>query len=161
MGAGKTAVGRVVAKRLGWEMVDNDVRFEAATGTTARAYAAEHGVEAMHAEERRLLEAALRDADGAVVTAPGSIALMDHLDLSSACVVWLRVPVDELAARVAAGSGHRPLLDGDAREALAGMATRRGDRLEALADVVVDGDRPVPEVADAVIGALATCRDDA
>jgi shikimate kinase len=69
----------------------------------------------------------------------------------SGVVVWLRVPVEVLAARVGDGAS-RPLLAGDPRGALARLAAAREAAYEATAQVVVDGDDSVDTVANRVLG---------
>jgi shikimate kinase len=64
-------------------------------------------------------------------------------------ILWLRVPLDVLAARSVPA---RPLL-GEDPEALGRILREREDRYRAAADAVVDGAGPSAEVADRVVEA--------
>src|SRR3954454_3877952 len=58
MGSGKTSVGRAVAARLGWPLLDNDAQILAATGRPSPTIFREGGEDALHEAERQ----AFRDA---------------------------------------------------------------------------------------------------
>src|ERR671910_780933 len=55
MGAGKTAVGRRLAKALGWPFQDADAAIEAAAGTTISNIFAEIGEPAFREKERQVI----------------------------------------------------------------------------------------------------------
>src|SRR3954462_2103590 len=59
MGSGKTSVGRAVAARLGWPLLDNDAQILAATGRPSPAIFREGGEDALHAAERQAFTAAV------------------------------------------------------------------------------------------------------
>jgi shikimate kinase len=70
---------------------------------------------------------------------------------SAGTVVWLRAPVEVLAARVGDGNG-RPLLAADPRGALSRLASAREAAYEATADVIVDtGERGIDDVIATVL----------
>ena len=69
MGSGKTTVGRLVARRLGWPLVDNDVELGRRIGMTAREFTAREGLDR--------LAVFLRAADDLVVDV-GDIADISH-----------------------------------------------------------------------------------
>ncbi len=157
MGSGKTTVGRIAARRLGWPHLDSDAEVEAATGRRVPEIFAADGEPAFRAEETAALERAL-GVEPAVVSVAGGAVLDEHnrrIIQAGGTVVWLRAEVDTLAERVGDGAG-RPLLDGGPHRALAKLeAVRRGYYSE-LADAVVDVEDKTPEqVADAALAALA------
>lgn len=137
MGVGKTTVGQEVASRLGWTFVDNDELFERRTGTTAAAYAAEHGDAAMHEVEWDLLREAVERLEPTVLAVPGSVVEAPALDLGHAFVVWLQVEPAVVADRLEVGD-HRPLLGDQPAAVLERLLAERAERYRELADLAVD-----------------------
>jgi shikimate kinase len=86
---------------------------------------------------------------GVVVNADNRKRLRD-----AGVVIWLRAPVDVLAARVGDGAS-RPLLAGDPRGALARLDAAREAAYEAAADATVDAAAPLDDVCDAVLDRFA------
>jgi len=121
MGAGKTTVGRHLAKRLGWDFADSDFLVEASAGMTVGEIFAHRGEAAF----RRLEAEAIRRASSGqqLVMALGGGALeaeetRDHLaSLADTLVVFLDAPLETLAARCSAETGGpvRPVLADRAR----------------------------------------------
>jgi shikimate kinase len=141
MGAGKTTVGRALAARLRVGYADNDAALVARAGQDAASFLVDHSVEALHALERDILARALAAEDGAVVGAPGSVALDPEAGalLAGHEVVWLRASVATLAAR----THHdpiRPLLGTDPATVLAALVNEREPGFARLATRVVDVD---------------------
>ena len=157
MGAGKTTVGRELARRLGWPYLDSDEQVQRDTGRTVPEIFAERGEAAFRAEEKRVLtEAGTADGPAVVSVAGGAVLDPENRALLRArgTVVWLRAGVATLARRVGDGAG-RPLLDDDPSEALARLDDVRRPLYAELADVVVDVDHLTPEQAvEQIVGAL-------
>ena len=157
MGAGKSTVGARCAERLDRPFVDTDdeIVLRAAmpfdeiwrTGGEARFRELEREVIAdVCASPDPLV---IASGGGAIVDAGNRRRLRD-----AGVVVWLRAPTAVLAARIGDGA-TRPLLAGDPEGALARLGAARQDAYEASADAVVDTeDRPVDDVADAVLAAF-------
>jgi len=140
MGAGKTSIGRRLAKTLAAPFVDADEEIVAAAGLTIPDIFALYG-EARFRELERRVVARLLDSD-AVVLALGGGAFIDpetRVRVTQRAVsVWLRADLDTLLARTARKRGTRPLLDqGEPREVLAGLMERRYP-IYAEADFTVD-----------------------
>jgi shikimate kinase len=161
MGAGKTTVGRELARRLGWRFADSDAMVEASTGSTVVELFATRGEAAFRSEESRVLAEALADGPPAVVSAAGGVVLDPAnrtLLASSGAVVWLRADPATLAARVGPGEG-RPLLGDDPATALAELDAVRRPLYGEVADVIVDVDELEPSmVVDRILAATAFAR---
>lgn len=139
-GAGKSTVGRRVAKRLERSFVDVDDELVRRSGRTIREWFAEDGESGFRAAEADLVAELVLAPGPAVIAAGGGAvvtAATQELLAERALVVWLRAGVPFLLSRLS-GKGHRPLLDDDPEATLARMAEERAPLYQAVADIVVD-----------------------
>ena len=156
MGVGKTTVGGIVARRMGWCYLDSDAEIIRSTGKSVPEIFATHGEAAFRAEESRVLAAATTSEVPLVVSVAGG-ALRDpdnrRLVRRAGFVVWLRATVGTMAARVGSGAG-RPLLGDNPFEALQRLYPERRSTYQQVSNVVVDVDAVDPlTVADKVVAA--------
>lgn len=156
MGAGKSCIGRELAKVLSLDFVDADLEIEEAAGCSIPDIFALYGEAEFRAGERRVITRLL---DGPVhVLATGGGAFMNPetraLIGEKAISVWLRADLDLLVGRVARRD-NRPLLQGrDAREVLSELMDERYP-VYAKADLTVDSGREPPSATvDKVVAAL-------
>jgi shikimate kinase len=116
MGAGKSAVGRRLAGRLGWRWRDSDREIESAMGLTVRELRDRDGVDAMHALEADQLLGALAEPGPSVISAAASTVdepeCRDAMTAPDVSVIWLRASPRVLARRFA--SLHPIVIDVDA-----------------------------------------------
>lgn len=136
MGAGKTTVGRALARLIGWDFVDLDEAIEERVGRKVAAIFDEDGEEAFRALERAAAsEAARRER---LVVAAGGGAFVDPrtraLLREGASVVWLTCAPDALRARIPE-DGNRPLARN--RATIGALLTER-EPFYRLADLAVD-----------------------
>jgi shikimate kinase len=159
MGAGKTSVGRVCARRLKCDFVDTDQLVESRAGTTVAEIFSTQGEPAFRALERDAVVAACAADPPAVIACGGGVVLdpQNRETLRDAgCVVWLRADAAALGDRVRKSSNVRPLIATDgavsAADMLERIATDRAGLYDEVADLRVDTEgRSVAEVADAVL----------
>ena len=157
MGAGKTAIGRRVAARLGLRFIDADDEIEKAAGCSIEDIFERHGEAGFRDGERRVIERLL---SGPVhILATGGGAFIDGTTrarvLENCLSVWLRVETDVLWQRVRRRS-DRPLLQTAApQETLARLVEKRYP-IYAEADITVDSvDGPAENTVDDVLSAVA------
>jgi len=114
MGSGKTTVGRVLAKRLGWPFADLDDDIEAREGVTISEIFATRGEQEFRRIETEVIQARVRAVESGrpLVAALGGGAFTreENRELlrNNGITVWLDCPFDTVARRVAEAS-HRPL----------------------------------------------------
>ncbi|MEO3472275.1 3-dehydroquinate synthase [Roseomonas sp. CAU 1739] len=160
-GAGKTAIGRRLAARLGLPFRDADTEIESAAGMPITEIFTRYGEPHFRAGERRVITRLL--AGPALVLATGGGAFADRatreaIKSSGAVTIWLKCELPTLLRRVA-GREHRPMfLNADPAEVLQRLMTARHP-FYAEADVTVTCTDESPEVTtrrvqDAVEGAV-------
>jgi shikimate kinase len=116
MGSGKTTVGRLLARQIGWHFVDLDTRIETGAGLKISALFERLGEPAFRDLEYEELEHSLgeaREQDKALVLAlgGGTFAQPRNFELLRAAgsvVIWLDCSIETLLVRCARMS-HRPL----------------------------------------------------
>ena len=164
-GAGKTAIGKRLAARLGLPFRDADAEIESAAGMPITEIFARYGEPHFRAGERRVITRLL--AGPPLVLATGGGAFADAaaraaIKASGAATLWLRCTMPTLLRRVA-GREHRPMfLNADPAEVLARLMAARHP-FYAEADVTVTCTDESPEtttrrVQDALAAAVAPQR---
>jgi shikimate kinase len=158
MGAGKTTLGRRLARVLGRPFIDSDQQIEMRTGRTVREIFEADGEPAFRALEADALEEALATTSPCVIAAAGGTVLSDvnrERMRAGGTVVWLRAEAAVLADRVRNGA-HRPLLQDDPEATLLRLDAQRRELYEGVADHIVDTTgRPPDEVLAELAGLLS------
>ena len=110
MGAGKTTVGRSLARRLGWQMTDIDEMIERRERQTVADVFARKGEVYFRAVERAVLMEQLPSRHVIVATGGGTFVDPQNRAVinQDGASVWIDVPFDRLIARVPV-DGRRPL----------------------------------------------------
>ncbi len=156
MGAGKSSVGRRLAKCLDLPFSDADQEIEKAADCTVEEIFARHGEAAFRAGERRVI-ARLLDGPPQVL-ATGGGAFMDpetRAAISEKGIsIWLRAELAVLLERVLRRD-NRPLLkQGDPQQILRQLMAER-DPVYGLADLTVtSGQGPHENVVEDIVDAL-------
>ncbi len=153
MGAGKTTVGRRLAARLHWDVVDCDDLIEARAGRRISEIFADQGETAFRELEAEVAATLGGYRHTVITTGGGIVERPENLPFLRAAgrVIYLRARPESLYERVK-GSSHRPLLQVDdplarIRELLAHRAPRYEE-----ADQIVDTDGlTVDEVVEAIL----------
>jgi shikimate kinase len=116
-GTGKSTIGRLVARELGFEFHDTDFEIEQRHGKPVAQIFAEEGEAAFRELERKLVADEL-PAGGCVVACGGGLIVPEgRIELlnSRGVVVCLHASVEVLVERTRR-TAHRPLLAGEDRE---------------------------------------------
>jgi shikimate kinase len=156
MGAGKSTVGRLLARRWDAAFRDTDDDVEATEGRTISDIFVDDGEERFRALERVAVARAVAEHEGVLAVGGGAVMAEEtRAVLAGQRVVFLRVGLSDAAARVGLGAS-RPLLLGNVRGTMKALLDERTPVYESVAAVVVDTDGRTPdEVADAVVEALS------
>lgn len=155
-GAGKTTVGKALARRWGVEFRDSDVDVEAAVGMPVADVFVSLGEPVFREHERVAVATALAEHDGVLALGGGAVMTPAVADLiSGARVVFLDVSLADAGSRVGLNVA-RPLLLGNVRGQLKALMEARHPTYERVSRAVVDtSGRTVEEVVQAVEDALA------
>jgi shikimate kinase len=157
MGAGKTTVGRRLAKRLGLPFVDSDEEIQKAAGQTIAEIFERFGEASFRDGERRVIRRLIAGPPQVIATGGG--AFLDPetraLILAHCIAIWLKAEPETLAARVARRN-DRPLLKGkDALAALRDLGEAR-DPFYAEAHLHIRSRAgPHERTVETIVGALA------
>jgi shikimate kinase len=149
MGAGKTTVGRILARELKYRFFDTDRVISQAANQSITDIFATQGEEAFRELETQVLGQLSAYTNLSVATGGGIVLRpVNWSYLHHGIVVWLDVPVDKLCDRLRLDT-TRPLLgDGDLKFKLETLLKER-ERFYASSDVRVctDGDETAEVVA--------------
>ncbi|GHT39838.1 shikimate kinase [Bacteroidia bacterium] len=131
MGAGKTTIGKRLAKKLGLQFIDMDQFIENRYHKKVSEIFAEKGEDFFREIERKALQEVAQFEDTVISTGGGAPCFFDNMELMnrSGITVYLKVPVNVLAQRLSEGKQERPLVKDKSKEELqqfiAGNVTKR------------------------------------
>jgi XRE family aerobic/anaerobic benzoate catabolism transcriptional regulator len=140
-GAGKSTLGKLLTKKIGWSFVELNKEIEAQNGLSVAEIIALYGQEGFHRMEQTALGHLLARKELMVLATGGGIVsepVTFDLILSSFYTVWLKAEPEEHMARVRRQGDLRPMADD--RSAMAELRTILLSRepLYARASAVVD-----------------------
>ncbi len=114
MGSGKTSVGKLLAKKLGFHFNDLDEMICSQTKKTISQLFCDYGEDAFRDIESNILATTVKD-DGMVLSTGGGVVLREQNRLllqKSGLIVNLKASLEELSRRLALAE-DRPLLKGN------------------------------------------------
>lgn len=146
MGAGKTTLGRILAKELGYRFVDTDELIERVAGQSITEIFATEGEAAFRETETKVLAEVSAYKKLAISTGGGIVLRQQNWSyLHHGIVVWLDVPVQQLYERLREDTSRPLLRDPDPLAKLQSLYESR-QRLYAQADVhILTGAGETPE----------------
>ena len=153
MGAGKTTVGRRVAKKLGWKFIDLDAEIERREGRPIAEIFREDGEPHFRSLERLCLKELSSSRKSVIALGGGTFTDPENRNLAekTGLTVWLKVSFSKLVQRVRIDGTRPKFVDSSQAEQL----YESREPLYALAKVHISTDDGTPEsAADEIIGAL-------
>jgi shikimate kinase len=159
MGSGKTAVGRQLARRLGYRFVDSDAEIERRTGVDIPFIFEKEGEAGFRLREREVIDALSAEAGIVLATGGGAVLAGESRRwlAERGIVVYLETSVEQQLSRTRR-SRHRPLLyTDDPRARLQSLMAEREPLYRSIAAITVRTDgRKVGSVVDEIEARLAT-----
>ncbi|WP_026508914.1 shikimate dehydrogenase [Butyrivibrio sp. MC2013] len=159
MGSGKTTVGKLLARKLGYAFSDTDSIIEDMCECTVSEIFDSEGEDYFRAMETKVLQNLLKDGGDPMVLSTGGgmplRAVNRRLLSDLGKVVYLRTSVDDIIRRLE-GDSTRPLLqEGNLRAKVTSMLEARGPIYEEGAFLTIDtGGLSPEEIAERIIREL-------
>ena len=149
MGAGKSTIGRQLARELGKQFRDSDSEIEQRTGVSIDVIFDIEGEQGFRRRETRMLQELVEERGIVLATGGGAILASDNRQLlrDNGLVIYLKASAEHLAGRVKLDR-RRPLLQtGDKLAKIRELMTQREPVYQQLADVVVEtNNRSIPRI---------------
>jgi len=155
-GAGKSSIGKNLAKRMNRVFIDTDEMIENRSGKKIGEIFLEDGEQPFRALEKEVVLEALQQPDCVISLGGGAVLDADTQSVLSEMnrVVYLEVSISNAAPRIGFNR-DRPLLLGNPRQQWLSLMEQRKPIYESLAKYQVSTDnRKVNEVAEIVIEEL-------
>ena len=154
-GTGKSAVGQLLAKRLGRELVNMDAEIVQGAGMSIPEIVEKFGWDAFRdreaAEARKLAgrDGLVIDCGGGVIEREENTAILQQ----NAMVFWMQASVQTIVGRIEGDTERPALVEGKTfTEEVAEVLERRTPKYRAAAHHVIDTDGLTPEqVADKIL----------
>lgn len=158
MGAGKTAIGTALAKRLSVPFLDSDAEIVKAADRSIAEIFELYGEAFFRDRESEVIKRLLEGPPCILSTGGGAFLRADNRELISerGASLWLRAELELLWQRVKHKTTRPLLRTDDPRATLAELQAKR-EPLYAKADIIVDAefDFSIDQMTDRVIDALS------
>ena len=157
MGAGKSTVGKALAKRLGRQFIDTDHEIEAMTGVKIPMIFEIEGESGFRRREHQVLEEASAKPNLILGTGGGIVLTEENRKLlkTRGHVVYLMASAEDLYNRTRHDKGRPLLQTANPKERLKELCDQRDPLYKEIAHTVIEtGRQPVHVVVQTIIKAL-------
>lgn len=158
MGAGKTAVGRLLAEKLGKGLMETDKLIEKKAGKSIPDIFNQDGETVFRQLELEVVGEVAGDKNQVIACGGGVVLNRENVDClkESSVVVYLTAPPEVILQRVLADTSVRPLLRSkDKAETIRRLMRCRKPLYEQAADITIDtSEMNIDEVAEHIIARL-------
>ncbi len=140
MGAGKSTIGKLLAKTLGRDFCDSDKEIERRTGVSIPMIFDYEGEAGFRRRESEVLARLSEQESAIIATGGGAVTIRENRELlrRRGFVVYLKCSVDKQLERTHKDT-NRPLLQtGDPRQKLQELFAERDPLYSEIADLTVD-----------------------
>ena len=139
MGAGKTRLGRLMAKNLDLDFKDSDQEIEEAAGCSIAEIFEIYGEQGFRDGEQRVMRRLISEGPRIIATGGGAVMTQSVADMifANTISIWVKAPLDVMVARTRRND-RRPLL-------------QTGEPAEDIFRRLIDQRYPVYEKADIVV----------
>jgi 3-dehydroquinate synthase len=144
MGAGKTTIGRALAKKLNKRFIDSDHEIEARTGASIPVIFEIEGEESFRRREAEVIRELAAQPDIVLATGGGAVLRAENREnlKKGGTVIYLRASINQILQRTGRDK-NRPLLQtADPRRKLEELSRQREPLYREVADFVVETNRP-------------------
>jgi len=157
MGAGKTTVGKQLAKQFGMDFVDSDHEIEERTGVSITTIFDIEGEDGFRKRETRMLEELCERENMVMATGGGAILGEENRKMlrRAGTVIYLNASLDAQVNRTRNRKSRPLLTDDDPRDQLRELMAVREPLYRQEADVIVEsGERSVSNVTREIVQKL-------
>jgi shikimate kinase len=156
MGAGKTTIGRLLADKIGFKLVDTDRLVQDRAGRTISELWRTEGEQAFRDREHQVI-LEVTSKEGVVIATGGGAPCFERnseLLRKAGAVVHLDASIETVKARTGK-AGHRPLIAQGSDEQLTQLHAERRVKYEQLADITISVSDVTPQQAvDLILEAI-------
>lgn len=158
MGAGKTSIGRALARNLGIPFVDSDKEIEKISGCSVVDIFSLYGEKEFRRVEEKVIERLIDTPPFVKVISTGEGAFITNavrkMVLDKSLTIWLKADLELLVKRTNFRHTRPQLLNTDSRKILAQLIKERYDTY-ALADITVETvDENIHKTLNKVLNAI-------
>jgi shikimate kinase len=148
MGAGKSTIGRLLAKELKYPFKDSDREIEARTGADIPWIFDVEGEEGFRQREEAMIAELVMET-GIVLATGGGVVMREanrRALATNGLVVYLRTSVDQQLQRTSKDRQRPLLLNADPERVLRDLMAKRDPLYREIADIIIDTDQRGPKV---------------
>jgi shikimate kinase len=144
MGAGKSTVGKLLAKKLGRRFLDADHVIEERCGVKIPVIFEMEGEDGFRKREAQAIKDITAEQDVILATGGGAVLLPENRQFLNerGTVIYLHANPMELWHRTKGGEGRPLLRNGDAKKILENLYTIRDPLYREIADHVIETGKP-------------------